>query len=48
MNRNLQEAHRWLAQACHDADAAALNACNARKILEQVERLLPPQEEVKL
>lgn len=26
MNRNLQEAHRWLAQARHDADAADLNA----------------------
>jgi len=25
-NRNLQEAHRWLAQAGYDADAAALNA----------------------
>ncbi len=26
MNRNLEEARRWLAQARHDADAAALNA----------------------
>lgn len=26
MNHNLQEAHRWLTQACHDIDAAALNA----------------------
>lgn len=26
MNQNLQEAHRWIAQARHDADAAALNA----------------------
>jgi HEPN domain-containing protein len=26
MNLNLEEAHRWLAQARHDAEAAALNA----------------------
>jgi HEPN domain-containing protein len=26
MNQNLQEARRWIAQARHDADAAALNA----------------------
>ncbi|HIE39221.1 MAG TPA: HEPN domain-containing protein [Anaerolineales bacterium] len=26
MNRNLQKAHRWLAQAVHDANAADLNA----------------------
>lgn len=26
MNRNFQEAQRWLAQAGHDVDAAALNA----------------------
>lgn len=26
MNHNLEEAHRWLAQARHDTDAAALNA----------------------
>jgi HEPN domain-containing protein len=26
MNHNLEEAHRWLAQARHDADAAVLNA----------------------
>ncbi len=26
MNHNLQEAHRWLAQARYDVDAAALNA----------------------
>ncbi len=26
MNHNLEEAHRWLAQARHDAEAAALNA----------------------
>jgi HEPN domain-containing protein len=26
MNHNLEEAHRWLTQAGHDADAAALNA----------------------